>query len=62
VNVPKAPFTDEELGRIFSACDIIGAPTKPGPGFRTWSGEDARGFIYLSIYTGLHSGASTLRA
>jgi site-specific recombinase XerD len=53
VNVPKAPFTDEELGRIFSACDIIGAPTKPGPGYRTWSGEDAKDFIYLSIYTGL---------
>jgi hypothetical protein len=31
----------------------LGAPTKPGPGHRPWSGEDAKDFIYLSIYTGL---------
>jgi site-specific recombinase XerD len=53
VNLPKTPFSDDELERIFSACDAIGAPTKPGPGYRTWSGEDAKDFIYLSIYTGL---------
>lgn len=53
VPVAKAPFTDEELQRIFLACDRIGAPTKPGPGYRTWSGDDAKDFIFLSIYTGL---------
>lgn len=50
---PKAPFEDEELDRIYAACDRIGPPTNPGPGYRTWSGEDAKDFIYLSIYTGL---------
>jgi integrase len=49
----KTPFTDQELERIYAACDTIGAPTKPGPGHRPWSGEDAKDFIYLSIYTGL---------
>jgi integrase/recombinase XerD len=51
--VPKAPFTDDELNRIYAACDAIGAPTKPGPGHRNWSGEDAKDFIFLSVYTGL---------
>lgn len=53
VTMPKAPFSDEELQRIYAACDRIGAPTKPGPGYRKWSGEDAKDFIFLSIYTGL---------
>jgi site-specific recombinase XerD len=53
VTVPKSPFTDEELKRIYEACDTIGPPTKEGPGYRTWSGNDARDFIDLSIYTGL---------
>lgn len=53
VITPKALFTDEELQRIYSTCDRIGPPTKPGPGFRTWSGEDAKDFILLSIYTGM---------
>jgi integrase len=51
--MPKAPFSDEELKRIYAACDRIGAPTRPGPGNRTWSGEDAKDFIFLSFYTGL---------
>jgi integrase len=50
---PKAPFENEELDRIYAACDTIGPPTNPGPGYRTWSGEDAKDFICLSIYTGL---------
>ena len=50
---PKAPFEDDELERIYAACDKIGPPTQPGPGFRTWCGEDVRDFINLSIYTGL---------
>jgi integrase len=53
VTVPKAPFTDEELTRIYKACDEIGPPTKQGPGHRSWGGEDAKDFIFLSVYTGL---------
>jgi integrase len=51
VTLPKAPFTDEELDEIFKACDQLGPA--PGPPRRNWSGEDAKDFIYLSIYTGL---------
>jgi len=53
VTVPKSPFTDEELERLFAACDRIGPQLKHGPGYRTWGGEDAKDFIYLSVYTGL---------
>ena len=53
VTVPKSPYTDEELNRIYEACDKIDSPTKKGPGYRTWSGEDVKDFVYLSIYTGL---------
>ena len=49
----KAPFTDDELDRIYAACDAIGAPIRPGPGHRPWGGEDVKDFVYLSIYTGL---------
>jgi integrase len=49
----KTPFTDDELNRIYAACDATGGPTAPGPGHRPWGGEDAKDFIYLSIYTGL---------
>jgi integrase len=49
----KTPFSDEELNRIFAACDAIGGPTPPGPGHRPWSGEDVKDFVYLSIYTGM---------
>lgn len=52
VPFPKTPFTDDELKRIYDACDQI-KPTKVGPGYRTWDGEDAKDFIYLSVYTGL---------
>ncbi|MGH9606397.1 MAG: tyrosine-type recombinase/integrase [Terracidiphilus sp.] len=52
VTVPKTPFTDEELERLYAACDEIGPQLKQGPGCRTWGGEDAKDFIYLSIYTG----------
>src|ERR1700691_3205165 len=37
VTLPKAPFTDEELNRIFAACDAIGQPVPQGPGYRTWT-------------------------
>ncbi len=49
----KTPFTDEELDRIFAACDAVGPPTPPGPGHRPWSGEDVKDFVYLSMYTGM---------
>src|SRR6202034_2367398 len=49
----KAPFIDDELDRIYAACDAVGPPTPPGPGHRSWSGEDVKDFVYLSIYTGL---------
>ncbi len=50
---PKSPFDDEELNRIYDACDSIGTPTKSGPGYRTWGGENAKDFIFFSVYTGL---------
>jgi integrase len=49
----KTPFTDEEIERIYAACDALGGPTCPGPGHRKWSGEDVKDFIMLSVYTGL---------
>jgi integrase len=49
----KAPFTDDELTRIYAACDQLGGPVPPGAGHRPWGGEDAKDFIMLSIYTGL---------
>jgi len=50
---PKTPYEDGELDRIYAACDMIGPPTKPGAGYRNWGGEDAKDFVYLSVYTGL---------
>jgi site-specific recombinase XerD len=49
----KMPFTDDELARIHKACDQIGGPRPPGPGYRPWGGEDVRDFVMLSVYTGL---------
>ncbi len=49
----KMPFTDEELDRIYAACDTLGGPKPPGPGHRPWGGEDVKDFVMLSIYTGL---------
>jgi site-specific recombinase XerD len=44
---PKAPFTDEEINRIYAACDNM------EQGRRNWTGRDAKDFIDLSLYTGL---------
>lgn len=49
----KTPFTDAELSRVYNACDTLGGPTAPGPGYRNWGGEDVKDFLMLSIYTGL---------
>ena len=43
----KFPFTDEELKRIYAACEKYGTER------HTWKGEDLADFISLSIYTGL---------
>jgi hypothetical protein len=39
---PKTPFDDEELERIYAACDKIGAATNPGPRYRTWEERTRR--------------------
>ena len=49
----KSPFTDEEINRILAACDEIGESRKPGPGYREWTGEDVKDFIYVMLYTGM---------
>jgi integrase len=49
----KSPFTDDEMKRIYAACDSFGPPVPPGPGHRDWSGEDVKDFVLLSVYTGL---------
>jgi integrase len=49
----KTPFTDEEINRILAACDKIGGARKPGPGYREWTGEDVKDFIYVMLYTGM---------
>ena len=49
----KTPFSDAELNRTHAACDALGGPKPPGPGYRQWSGEDMKDFIILSIYKGL---------
>jgi len=53
ISASKTPFTDDELTRIYAACDSIGPPKPPGPGYRNWGGEDLKDFIMLSIHTGL---------
>jgi hypothetical protein len=47
ITLPKAPFTDNELARIYAACASLAL------GRRNWTGEDAKDFIDLSLYTGL---------
>jgi integrase len=49
----KSPFTDEEMNRILAACDEVGDARKPGPGYRDWTGEDVKDFIYVMLYTGM---------
>jgi integrase len=49
----KTPFTDDELKRIYAACDAFGPPITGGAGSRPWGGEDAKDFVMLAVYTGL---------
>ncbi len=44
----KFPFTDEEIKRMYAACERYGRTYR-----HKWSGEDLADFISLSIYTGL---------
>lgn len=49
----KFPFTDEELDRVYAACDRVGTIEWTNGGKTgVWSGEDARDFIDLLVHTG----------
>ena len=50
----KVPFTDEELHEIMRACDRL-EPTSWSNGWYkgVWTGEDAKDFIWVLVYTGL---------
>jgi integrase len=48
------PFTDEELERVYKACDDLGEVTWTNRlGTHSWTGQDGKDFVMLSIYTGL---------
>ena len=54
----KNPFTDEQLEDIIKACDRINEFYGSGKwgnrhGNGTWTGEDLKDFIWVSVYTGL---------
>jgi len=48
----KSPFDDDELKRIYEACEEFDAAPR-GIGFRNWTGEDVRDFVNFAIHTGL---------
>jgi integrase len=50
----KAPFSDEELSRIFDACDRM-PRVEWVSGIRkgVWCGDDVKDFILMMLYTGL---------
>jgi len=47
-NEQKFPFTDDEIKRMYEACQDYGGTYR-----HKWDGEDMADFISLSIYTGL---------
>jgi integrase len=47
-NEQKLPFTDEEIKKMYEACQGYGKTSK-----HKWNGDDVADFISLSIYTGL---------
>ena len=47
-NEQKQPFTDEEIKKMYEACQGYGKTSK-----HQWNGDDVADFISLSIYTGL---------
>ena len=50
----RLPFTDQELEKMYEACEHLGELRwKNNLGDGSWSGEDAKDFISLMVYTGL---------
>ena len=50
----KMPFTDEELQQIIRACDRLEPVSwSNGTSKGVWTGEDAKDFIWVLVYTGL---------
>jgi integrase/recombinase XerD len=50
----KVPFTDEELQKIIAACDQMESTSWSNGRYKgVWTGEDAKDFIWLLVYTGL---------
>ncbi len=50
----KLPFTDEELRTIVKACDQLKPTSWSNGRFKgIWTGEDAKDFVWLLVYTGL---------
>lgn len=47
-NEQKLPFTDDEIKKMYEACQRYGTTSK-----HKWNGDDVADFISLSIYTGL---------
>lgn len=48
----RIPFSDEELARMFEACETKYGKTEDEYRYR-WSGKDLADFIAVSVYTGL---------
>ena len=54
ITADRLPFTDEELEKMYEACEHLGEVRwKNNLGEGAWSGEDAKDFISLMVYTGL---------
>ncbi len=56
----KAPFTDDELQGIISACDHVKQEWKNETGVGVWMGEDLKNLIWLMVYTGFRISDATL--
>jgi integrase len=48
----RVPFSDQELARMFEACETKYGRTEDDYRYR-WSGQDIADFISISVYTGL---------
>lgn len=56
----KTPFTDDEIQRMYAACQQIGrVPWKNGAQRGEWSGEEVETFITLECFTGLRISDAT---
>ena len=55
----KAPFTDDELQGIISACDHVKQEWKNETGVGVWTGEDLKDLIWLMAYTGFRISDAT---